>query len=131
MASATEAPPTTLAPRHPLSSCGACSYVYNSTDGCYHRQTFRCSSGCTCSPLICGLGSLLIQLLKPETVAQAVPVLLPCSASGSDEEAVARSLVEVVRGLISGEVFWKRVSIGLGILSVLLAIGLVVALVYR
>jgi hypothetical protein len=130
MASAAEAPPSS-APRHSLSGCGSCSYVYSSTDGCYHRQSYGCSAGCTCSPLICGLGSLLIQLLKPESVANAVPVSLPCSASGSDDEACARSLIEVIRGLISAATFWRRVSIGLGILSGLLAIGLVVALVYR
>jgi hypothetical protein len=130
MASATEAPPKTT-PRSLLGRCGNCSYTYNPTDGCYHRQSNGCTGGCTCSPLICGLGSLLVQALWPDSVTNAVSALLPCSASGSDEEAIARSLVEVVRGLIAAETFWRRVSIGLGILSGLLAIGLVVALVYR
>ncbi len=130
MASAAEARPQS-APRRPLSGCGNCSYVYNGSDGCYHRQSFGCSPNCTCSLLICGLGSLLIQCLWPDSVTNAVGVTLPCSSSGSEDEACARSLSEVVRGLKTGAAFWRRVSIGLGILSGLLAIGLVVAIVYR
>jgi hypothetical protein len=130
MASAAEAPPRS-ARRGSSGSCGSCSYLYSPTDGCYHRRSYGCSPNCTCSLLICGLGSLLIQLLWPESVTNALGVSLPCSPSGSDDEAVARSLIEVVRRVKSAATFWRRVSIGLGILSGLLAIGLVVALVYR
>jgi hypothetical protein len=130
MASTAEAPPKS-APRSSSGTCGSCSYLYSITDGCYHRQSYHCSAGCTCSPLICGLGSLLIQVLWPDSVTNALGVSLPCSSSGSDDEAAARSLIEVVRGLKTAETFWRRVSIGLAILSGLLAIGLVVALVYR
>jgi hypothetical protein len=130
MASAAQAPPKSL-PRRPFGACGNCTYTYNKSDGCYHRQSYGCSANCTCSLIICGLGSLLIQLLWPQSVTNAVGVSLPCSSSGSDDEACARSLIEVVRGLMTAEIFWRRVSIGLGILSGLLAIGLVVALVYR
>ena len=37
----------------------------------------------------------------------------------------------MIRGRKDAATFWKRVSIGLGVLSGLLAIGLVVALIYR
>jgi hypothetical protein len=130
MAIADEAPPKS-SPRRPFGGCGNCTYTYNATDGCYHRQSFGCSTNCTCSLMICGLGSLLIQCLWPDSVTKLVPVALPCSSSGSEDEACARSLIEVVRGLTTGAAFWRKVSIGLGILSGLLAIGLVVAIVYR
>jgi hypothetical protein len=130
MTSAAEAPPKS-APQSSSGTCGKCSYLYHTSDGCYHRQSYGCSAGCNCSPLICGLGSLIIQLLWPTSLTSSVPVWLPCSSSGSDDEAVARSLLEVIRGLKTAAIFWRRISIGLGILSGLLAIGLVVALVYR
>jgi hypothetical protein len=130
MASAAEAPPIS-SPSIPASGCGNCTYAYNPTDGCYHRRSFGCSGNCTCALMICGLGSLLIQRLYPESVANGATVALPCSSSGSDDEAGARSMIEVVRGLTTRAAFWRNVSIGLGILSGLLAIGLVIAIVYR
>ncbi len=131
MAKATDAPKKTARAVNQTGGCGSCTYTYNITDGCYHRQSYGCSSNCSCSPIICGLGSQLIQSLYPETKKPSVGVSLPCSPSGSDEEASARSLIEVIGRLTSAATFWRRVSIGLGLLSGLLAIGLVVAILYR
>jgi hypothetical protein len=119
------------APLRAVASCGSCTYVYNSTDGCYHRQSFGCTSNCTCSPIVCGLGSQLIQFLRPDSVGTSVAVALPCSSAGSDEEWRAHAIIGAIRGVAAAATFWRRVSLGLGVLSALLAIGLVVALVYR
>jgi hypothetical protein len=130
MANATDIPRKTAAPLS-TSGCGSCTYAYNSTDGCYHRQSFGCSANCSCSPIICGLGSQLIQALYPGSAKATVGVFLPCSSAGSDEEAAANSLLELIRGIKAATTFWFRVSIGLGVLSGLLAIGLVIAVLYR
>jgi hypothetical protein len=130
MANATDTPRKTVSPMS-TTGCGNCTYSYNNTDGCYHRQSYGCSANCSCAPIICGLGSQLIQCLYPSSKKASVGVALPCSPSGSDEEASANSLLEVIRGLNGATTFWKRVSIGLGLLSGLLVIGLVVAVLYR
>jgi hypothetical protein len=131
MANATDIPTKSASPMSTTVGCGSCSYVYNSTDGCYHRQAFGCAANCSCAPIICGLGSQLIQFLYPKSVNQSVGVLLPCTMSGSDEESCVNSLLEVLSSLKDSAAFWKKVCIGLGVLSGLLAIGLVVALVVR
>ena len=130
MANASETVPDT-ATRPQVGACGSCTYVYNRTDGCYHRQSFGCTGNCTCSAMICGLGSQILQRLFPTSANATVGVVLSCSASGSDEESCANSLLDLVGGLAAKTTFWKRATIGLGVLSGLLAIGLVVALVYR
>jgi hypothetical protein len=131
MANATDTPRKTASPKSTSPGCGSCSYTYNITDGCYHRQSYGCSANCSCSPIICGLGSQLIQALYPGSAKASVGVSLPCTSAGSDEEACANSLLGVIRGLKDAATFWQRVSIGLGLLSGLLVIGLVVAVIYR
>jgi hypothetical protein len=131
MANATDIPRKTASPMSTSPGCGRCSYTYNITDGCYHRQSYGCSANCSCSPIICGLGSQLIQALYPGSTKQSVGVSLPCTSAGSDEEACANSLLEVIRRRKDAVIFWQRVSIGLGLLSGLLVIGLVVAVIYR
>jgi hypothetical protein len=131
MANATDIPRKTASPMSTSRGCGSCTYTYNSTDGCYHRQSYGCSANCSCSPIICGLGSQLIRALYPGSAKASVGVSLPCSSAGSDEEAAANSLLDVIRAIKAATTFWMRVSIGLGVLSGLLAIALVVAVIYR
>jgi hypothetical protein len=95
MASATKKPRKT-AIRPKLGPCGSCSYAFNRTDGCYHRQSSGCSSGCSCPPLICGLGSLLLQRLRPETVLSTVPISFACSSAASVEVWCAEAIHEVI-----------------------------------
>jgi hypothetical protein len=118
-------------PRPRLRGCGRCTYVYSQTDGCYHRRSFDCAGDCTCAPVIRGLGSQILQRLFPASVRSAAGVSLACSPAGSDEESCANSLLDLIVGLAAATAFWKRACIGLGALSVLVAIGLVIALVYR
>ncbi len=131
MANATDIPRKTASPLSTSRGCGSCTYTYNITDGCYHRQSYGCSANCSCSPIICGLGSQLIQALYPGSAKSTGGVSLPCTSAGSDEEASANSLLEVIRRMKEGTTFWMRVSIGLGVLSGLLVIGLIVAVLYR
>jgi hypothetical protein len=98
MARATKTPRKS-ATQPKLGPCGSCSYLFNPTDGCYHRKSNGCFGGCSCPPLICGLGSLLLQLLRPDTVLSPVPVFLSCSAAASDDEWCAKALHEVIIGM--------------------------------
>ena len=86
MANASETLPDT-AIRTQVGACGSCTYTYNQTDGCYHRQSFGCNGNCTCSAMICGLGSQILRRLFPASANATVGVVLSCSASGSDEES--------------------------------------------
>jgi hypothetical protein len=85
--------------RPKLGPCGSCSYAFNKTDGCYHRQSNGCSKGCSCPPPICRLGSLLLQRLRPDTVLSAVPLSLSCSSAASVDEWCATALHEVITGM--------------------------------
>ena len=111
-----------------INGCGSCGYTYNSQDGCYQRASSGCNSGCSCPPLICGLTSLILQLIYPESVSVAKPVSWACS-SDEDEQGHAYVIFGLMIGLASALNFWRRVAIGLGIVSVLLLAGLVLALV--
>jgi hypothetical protein len=117
----------TYTERYFLNGCGSCSYVYNSDDGCYQREAMNCTSGCTCPPLICGLTSALMQHMHPESVTRAASVLWSCSSSDG-EQANAQLLFGVLTSLVSSVTFWRRVAIGLGIVSALLIVGLIFAL---
>ena len=131
MSSTTEAPRKSHIKKQ-LGGCGGCTYTYNQTDGCYHRQKNNCTGGCTCSPLVCGLAAQVIRLLKPKTAsAAATPVSLTCLQTTSEEEWCARALYDLATGKSSPAAFWRRVSVGLGALSGVLAIGLVVSMMYR
>ena len=82
--------------------------------------------------MICGLGSQLIQSLYPGSTEATVGVSSALFLRrGPTRRQCANSLLELIGGLTSAATFWKRVSIGLGVLSGLLAIGLVVAMMYR
>ena len=131
MASTTETPRKDVGlPR--IGGCGGCSYIYDPHGGCYNRQgTGTCSGGCRCSPFICGVGSQVIQNLRPESVTSAAAVSMHCLTAANDEEWIAKALVALALEQSSPAFFWRRVSIGLGVFSVLLTIGLGVALVYR
>ena len=64
---------------------------------------YGCSANCSCSPIICGLGSQIIQALYPGSAKSTAGVSLTCTSAGSDEEACANSLLEVIRGLKRGD----------------------------
>jgi F0F1-type ATP synthase membrane subunit c/vacuolar-type H+-ATPase subunit K len=114
-----------------IGGCGSCTYNYSQQDGCYYRQgTGGCTGACSCSPVICGLGALLIKLLQPDTVTAGASFSLACLVAANDDDWLSKALHEHVAGDSSPAVFWKRVSIGLGVLSALLVFGLVVAIVY-
>jgi hypothetical protein len=116
-----------------VNGCGGCSYVFNRTDGCYHLQTSNCQTPCSCPPLICGLGSSILQIVYPESVAQLAPVGFPCiSGTALDgDEGCALVLCDLFGEQATAARFWKRVSIGLGIASALLLAGLVVVALTR
>ena len=124
--------PSSVNPRATFGGCGGCTYTYDPDGGCYNRQgAGNCTGGCRCSPFICGMGSQIIQYLRPETVTSGAAVSMNCLNAASDEEWIARALIELAAEQSAPSAFWKYVSIGLGVLSALLAIGLVLALVYR
>jgi hypothetical protein len=130
MTGATETTQNTI-PRPMIGGCGGCTYTYDPQGGCYNRQgAGNCSGSCRCSPFICGLGSQIIQQLRPDSVTSAA-VSMNCLTAASDEEWIARALIELAAEQSAPSAFWKHVSVGLGVLSALLAIGLVLALVYR
>jgi F0F1-type ATP synthase membrane subunit c/vacuolar-type H+-ATPase subunit K len=119
-------------PRPMLGGCGGCTYTYDPEGGCYTRQgAGNCTGDCRCSPIICGLGSQIIQQLRPETVTSDIAVGLSCFTAASDDEWIAKALLELAAERTSPAAIWKRVSIAMGILAVLLAVGLVIALVSR
>jgi hypothetical protein len=126
MANATETLSAEPVPPH-VDVAVNCTYVYSKQDGCYHRQ----GTNPNCPALVCGVGATILQLLQPDTVTAAAPVCLSCAPMDSEAEWCARALHQLLIDTASSATFWKRVSIGLGVLSGLLAIGLVIALVYR
>jgi hypothetical protein len=113
--------------------CGGCSYVFNQTDGCYHLQTRNCQTPCSCPPLICGLGSRILQIVHPDSVEQLAPVGWPCiSGTALDgEEGCALVLCDLFAEQAAAARRWKRVSIGLGIAAALLLAGSVVVALTR
>jgi hypothetical protein len=119
-------------PRASFGGCGGCTYTYDPEGGCYNRQgAGNCSGNCSCAPFICGLGSQIIQRLRPETVTSAAAVALNCGAETTEDKWIAKALIELAAERFAPSAFWKYVSVGLGVLSALLAIGLVVALINR
>ena len=113
--------------RYFLNGCGSCTYVFNSTDGCYHRERISCNSGCTCGPLICGVTAGLLKLMHPASVSNAVGVAWSCSPPSEEADGDARVIFGLLTNLASALTFWRRVAIGLGIISALLMAGLVFA----
>jgi hypothetical protein len=83
-------------PRPKSGPCGGCSFTFNVTDGCYHRQSNGCTGGCSCPPLICGLGSLLLQLLRPDSLQPDAIVGMSCSSAATPDEWCARALHEMI-----------------------------------
>jgi hypothetical protein len=125
--------PSSVNPRATFGGCGGCTYTYDPDGGCYNRQgAGNCSGNCSCAPFICGLGSQIIQRLRPETMTSAAAVALNCGTETTEDKWIARALIELAsKQSAPPSAFWKYVSIGLGVLSALLAIGLVIALVNR
>lgn len=115
-----------------LGGCGTCTYNFDPGTGCYDRQgTGGCTSPCRCAPTVCGLGSTIIQNLRPATVESGAPVTLNCGAASSDEEWLIGALIQLAQEESSSTRPWKAIAIGLGILSAGLMVGLAVALLTR
>jgi hypothetical protein len=115
--------------------CGGsgCSYVFSPIDGCYHLQNSDCQTPCSCPPLICGLASKLLQLVHPESLGGQAAVRWPCLSGPAldGDEGSALVLCDLFAEQAAAVRFWKRVGIGLAIVSALLLAGLVVALFWR
>lgn len=112
--------------------CGGCTYTFNSGTGCYDRQgAGGCTGACRCAPIICGLGSQVIQRLRPATVTSAAAVSLNCAVAASDDAWLVQALIDLAQQQIPAQFPWRRACIGLGVLSVALAIGLAAALLSR
>jgi hypothetical protein len=113
--------------------CGGCTYTYNQATKCYDRNgTGGCMGGCRCAPTICGLGAQIIHDLRPSAATTASPLSLSCATAANDEKWLALALIALAQQKIAdARRRWKAAGIGLGILSVLLAIGMAAALLYR
>jgi hypothetical protein len=123
---------------HPISSgCTGtgCTYTFNQQTDCYDLKTANCGT-CSCSPTICGLEAVLLAIIYPESVTSAVagaaiPIPWSCSANQAFRETYKTYLTSLLTGLAKAVVFWRGVSIGLAIVSLLSLAGLVYVLFFR
>jgi hypothetical protein len=114
--------------------CGSgCSYTLNPADGCYYLQNNNCQKPCACPPMICGLAAQILHVVYPESVQELAPVGWPCLASTvlEGDEGTALVLCDLFAEQAAAARRWKRIGIGLAIVSALLLVGLMVALFWR
>jgi hypothetical protein len=112
-----------------------CTYTFNLKTDCYDLQTMNCGP-CSCAPAICGGEAILLAIIYPESVTSAaagpaIPIPWSCSANQAFRETYKTYLTSLLTGLTDAVVFWKGVSIGLAIVSLLSLAGLVYALFFR
>jgi hypothetical protein len=112
-----------------------CTYKFNIQTDCYDLQSMSCGN-CSCASNICGFEALVIAAIHPESVASAlagtaIAIPFPCTANQQFKETYKTILTSLLKHLVDDVVFWRRVSIGLAVMSALLAVGLVYALFFR
>lgn len=113
-------------------TCGSCTYDY--VNGMYQRVgAGNCGSGCGCPSAITPLAAHLTASICRSAIVTSNTATFCCTSSTlstlPDGDLEAR-LVDLFKSLLAGYRFWKLVSAGLAMLSVVL-VGVVVYLLTR
>ncbi len=108
--------------------CGSCEYELQ--NGMYQRVgAGSCTGSCTCPASITPLAVSLLEAVCPSVQVTGETVILCCGAP-SLAETEGGKLTELLKALLAGYKLWRLVSLGLGILALVLA-GVVVYLLMR
>ncbi len=109
-----------------IAGCGTCTYVLY--EGVYVRTVDGCDEGCACPSSLTQLEVSLLRVVCPKIVTLN-GVVVGCKAQTMIAGEPTK-LAELFRLLLEGYKFWRLVSLGLGLLAVVLA-GVVVYLLMR
>jgi hypothetical protein len=111
----------------PDATCGDC--IYTLQDGCYNRSGGECGGRCSCPSSICGALVLVLRILCPSAFSpDQTTITRACTSGPNPEASLIEALSQLVLVYIDDVRFWKRITIGLAVLSALLLAGLAFAL---
>jgi hypothetical protein len=113
-----------------VSQCGTCTY--NLVNGKYQRVGHgNCTGTCKCPATLDLIEAVVLLLAGEACVLQAGTVTANCNESGTFKFS-SLALIPIAEQIQrEGRAFWKGLSMGLAILSLVLLGGLVYALFFR
>jgi hypothetical protein len=101
--------------------CGNCTYVLQG--GCYNRVGAHCGKGCTCLSCFCGGFAAVLKRLSPSCIQPDGAITRPCTKLNASAYTIeVLSLIALEQ--LARAIFWKRMGMGLCVVSALLLAGL-------